>query len=105
MPRGGARPGAGRKKRAESAHSSSALNRTTPEKIDASATTAVRDYASQFTAEAVDGLVKLARARKTPAGARVMAWKEVLDRGHGRPPQSLEHTGAGGGPVQLAWQQ
>ena len=88
--RGGARPGAGRKKRPDAAAS------TPPEKIDQSAA-ALKDYASQFAVEAINGLVKLARLRKTPAGARVMAWKEVLDRGHGRPPQAV--TGAGGGPV------
>jgi len=70
-----------------------------PAKKAEPATEALKDYASQFTVEAIDGLVKLARHRKTPAGARVLAWKEVLDRGHGRPPQTV--TGAGGGPVAV----
>lgn len=100
MPRGGARPGAGRKKKAESAAS---LPADRAPSLNVEAEKKLADYAAQFTAEAVDGLVKLARHRKTPAGARVMAWKEVLDRGHGRPPQAV--TGPGGGPLELAWQQ
>lgn len=31
--------------------------------------------------------------------ASVTAAQALLDRGHGKPHQSLEHTGAGGGPI------
>lgn len=57
----------------------------TPNKV----TAALKDYAEPFTIEAIDGLVALARNPKTPAAARVAAWREVLDRGAGRPPQAI----------------
>lgn len=57
----------------------------TPNKV----TTALKDYAEPFTIEAIDGLVALARSPKTPAAARVAAWREVLDRGAGRPSQAI----------------
>ena len=52
-------------------------------------TATLKEYAEPFTTEAIDGLVALARNAKTPAAARVAAWREVLDRGAGRPSQAL----------------
>lgn len=115
MPRGGSRPGAGRKKRSDSPSESAAprlksLNAEnadkrigegkpgpgrppgTPNKV----TAALKDYADQYTEEAVVGLVKIARHKKTPAAAKVAAWREILDRGHGRAPQSHGLTGSKG---------
>lgn len=60
----------------------------------------LKAYAGQFTTEAIDGLVTIARGAKFPPQARVSAWKEVLDRGHGKAPQAL--TGADGGPLIAA---
>ena len=57
----------------------------TPNKVTAT----LKEYAEPFTAEAIDGLVALARNTKTPAAARVAAWREVLDRGAGKPSQAL----------------
>ncbi len=55
-------------------------------------------YAGQYTTEAIDGLVTIARAAKMPPAARVMAWREILDRGHGKAAQAL--TGPDGeGPI------
>lgn len=57
----------------------------TPNKVTAT----LKEYAEPFTTEAIDGLVTLARSAKTPASARVAAWREVLDRGVGKPHQAL----------------
>lgn len=57
----------------------------TPNKV----TSTLKEYAEPFTVEAIDGLVALARDAKTPAAARVAAWREVLDRGAGKPHQAL----------------
>lgn len=61
------------------------------------ATMALKAYAGQYTTEAIDGLVALARGAKVPPAARVMAWNAVLDRGNGKPPQAL--TGLDGEPL------
>jgi hypothetical protein len=36
-----------------------------------------------------------------PAAVRVVACREVLDRGHGRPRQAVELTGGEAGPVRI----
>jgi len=55
-------------------------------------------YAGQYTTEAVDGLVSIARNDEMPPAARVMAWREILDRANGKAPQAI--TGPDGeGPV------
>ena len=84
--RGGARPGAGRKK-------------GVPNK----ATADVKAAAQKFTVDALDTLASIMKASESDA-ARVAAAKELLDRGHGKSPQAI--TGEGGGPVALAvsWQ-
>lgn len=61
----------------------------TPNKVTAT----LKEYAAPYTTEAIDGLVKLARNEKTPAAARVAAWREVLDRGVGKPHQGLTIDG------------
>jgi hypothetical protein len=63
------------------------------------ATAAVREFAGQFTEEAVKGLVAIARSKKTPAAAKVAAWNSVLDRAVGKPAQAV--TGEDGGPLDL----
>lgn len=42
----------------------------------------------------------LAWARSDHASASPAACQILLDRGFGKPKQSLEHTGADGGPIQ-----
>lgn len=59
-----------------------------------------REYAGQFTEEAVRGLVAIAKNKKHPPAARVAAWKEVLDRAVGKAPQAI--TGEDGGPLAIA---
>ena len=48
----------------------------------------VREYAQQFTEEAIDGLVILARQKKDLKVAKA-AWDSVLDRAVGRPAQEV----------------
>lgn len=111
MPRGGARPGAGRKKRTdkprEAAGSSVAglnaavektvsrdgLNRSGRKPgVPNKATQSLKALAQQYTEEAVEGLVSLARAMLTPAAVKVSAWREVIDRGHGKPKEFHDIT-------------
>jgi len=57
-------------------------------------TAEIRQYAQRFDKQAIDGLVKIARSAGSDEKARVMAWKEVLDRAHGKPKEHIEHSGA-----------
>ena len=83
MPRGGARPGAGRRKGAS-------------DKVKAD----VRALAAEYGAAAVRALADIATASDQPAAARVSAANALLDRGFGKPPQAVELTGAAGGPME-----
>ena len=56
-------------------------------------TVELRALAGQFTEEAVKGLVTIARDVEQPTQARVSAWKEILDRGHGKSPQAVTVSG------------
>lgn len=60
-------------------------------------TRSLRALAGQYTAEAVEAIVAIGRDIETPPAARVMAWREVLDRAHGKAPQAI--TGADGAPL------
>lgn len=73
MARGGARPGAGRRKGAQN-----------------KATVIVKDAAQAFTADALDTLAEIMKDEDQPAAARVAAANALLDRGHGKPKQSLD---------------
>lgn len=58
------------------------------------ATAAIKDIAGQYTAQAVETLVSiLAGGEGIPAAAQVAAAKELLDRAHGKPGQSVDITG------------
>jgi hypothetical protein len=59
------------------------------------ATAVLKAYAGQYTREAIDSLVTIARDTEMPPAARVGAWREVLDRGNGKPPQALQVSGEG----------
>lgn len=109
MPRGGARPGAGRKKKpqptsaaapaAVSELNSGEKRRGRKPGVPNKANRTLKEYADQYTVEAIDGLVAIARMRKAPVAARVSAWNAVLDRGHGRPPQSVGLADGKGGQM------
>lgn len=79
---GGTRPGAGRP----------------PGKVSA-AKRALADMAKGHAEKALQTLVDIAQDKESPAAARVSAATAILDRGYGKPPQSIEHGGEGGGPV------
>lgn len=58
------------------------------------ATAAIKEIAGQYTEEAVKTLVGiLAGGEGIPAAAQVSAAKELLDRAHGKPGQSVDITG------------
>lgn len=76
MALGGKRPGAGRPK--------GALNKATKD---------VRAVAQQFTDDAIKTLAAIMRSDEQPAAARVSAAKELLERGHGKSVQPIEHSG------------
>ncbi|MEM7730675.1 MAG: hypothetical protein AAF311_15645 [Pseudomonadota bacterium] len=80
---GGARPGAGRRK----GHVTAAKRE-------------LRDMAKEHAQSALQTLVSIAQSNHEPAAARVSAANAILDRGYGKPPQALEHTGKDGGPLE-----
>jgi hypothetical protein len=55
---------------------------------------AVKELARQYTELAISTLVEVMKNKKEIARARVMAATAILDRGHGRPAQALEHSGS-----------
>ena len=59
--------------------------RGTPNKVTAE----IREYAQQYTVEALEGLAQIAR-NSTSDAARVAAWNALLDRGHGKPIQGVD---------------
>lgn len=81
--RGGKRPGAGR-----------------PSGRKNAATLEIEAAAKEFTGDALAALKRVATKGKSET-ARVAAAVALLDRGHGRPRQSVEHTGKDGGPIQV----
>lgn len=77
MARGGKREGAGRPK--------GALN-----KVTASVMEAAQDYTTQ----ALGVLAEIMMGSEHPAAARVSAANALLDRGHGKPTQSVDLAGS-----------
>jgi len=53
----------------------------------------LREFAGQYTEKAILGLAKIAQTSESDQ-AKVAAWREILDRAVGRPPQA--HTDAEG---------
>ncbi len=86
MARGGARPGAGRRK-------------GTPNK----ATADVKEAASVYTSDAVAILAQIMQDPEHPAAARVSAANALLDRAHGKPKQSMEVDGAMVGALTVTY--
>lgn len=85
--RGGPRPGAGRP--------SGARSRATKQ-----AKATLSELAQKHTATALQVLVDVAKKGESES-ARVAAANAILDRAYGKPSQSHEHTGRGGGPMQF----
>lgn len=74
--RGGARPGAGR-----------------PKGVPNKATASIRDAAREYTERALLTLAEVMADEEQPAAARVSAANALLDRGYGKPSQSVDVTG------------
>lgn len=86
MPRGGKRAGAGRKPFSK-------------DKAAAGEVQTLSAQAREHTNLALSTLVRIAKKSESDAAAKAAA-DSILDRGYGRPMQSMEHTGAGGGPIK-----
>lgn len=54
------------------------------------ATVDVKEAAQAFTADALNVLASIMRNEDSPSAARVSAASVLLDRGHGKPKQSLD---------------
>jgi hypothetical protein len=50
----------------------------------------VQELAKEYTDEAIEQLVSIGRNENINGSARVQAWNSVLDRGWGRPKQSVD---------------
>lgn len=72
MPKGGHRPGAGRKKGSSN-----------------KATAKVKAYAQEHSFDAIDNLVNLMNDKDVPAATQRAAANDILDRGHGKPAQAI----------------
>jgi uncharacterized protein (UPF0147 family) len=55
----------------------------------------VMALARTYTKAAIETLATIMQDEAAPKHARVAAASALLDRGYGKPPQSLEHTGTG----------
>jgi hypothetical protein len=81
--RGGKREGAGRKRGVK--------NKRTQE---------IESAAQKYATDALEALHHVATKGESE-GARVSAATALLDRGWGKPRQAVEHTGEGGGAVEV----
>lgn len=70
-----------------------ALNKVTRE---------LKEQAREYTTDALNTLEAVMKGSDSDA-ARVAAAKELLDRGHGRAVQGIEHKGHDGGPLVVTW--
>src|ERR1700722_14962324 len=52
----------------------------------------VQELAREHTTEAISTLHEIMRNTKAPPAARVSAANAILDRGHGKPPQTIDAT-------------
>lgn len=62
-------------------------------------TAQVKAYCQEFGEDIISMLVHLAYYSIDPR-VRIMAGKEILDRGYGRAPQGVEISGPDGGPIE-----
>lgn len=58
------------------------------------------ETARGYTAEMLGVLVEIALNEKLSPGARTTAAVAMLDRGHGKATQAIEHSGPDGAPIQ-----
>jgi hypothetical protein len=69
----------------------------TPNKVTADVAALAREH----TIDAINKLVAVMNDQAKPVAAQVMAANMILDRGHGKPRQALEHGGTDGGPIVI----
>lgn len=62
-------------------------------------TAPIKEAAAVYTDEALAVLASIMHKSESDA-ARVAAANSLLDRGHGKPKQAVEHGGEGGGPIK-----
>jgi hypothetical protein len=72
----------------------------TPNKLTVTLKATLVETAQQYTAEALQTMLNIMADAKASAAARVACANSILDRGHGKAPQRLEHTGEDGGPIE-----
>lgn len=84
---GGKRPGAGRPPGAK--------NKVTPDER-----AKFVELAKSMVPECFKVLQEIMQDRTLPAAARVSAVSLIVDRGLGKAPQHIEHTGKNGGPIE-----
>lgn len=60
----------------------------------------IRSFARQHTEAALNTLVDIMSNENSKDAARVAAAQAILDRGWGKPSQSMEVSGPEGGPIQ-----
>jgi hypothetical protein len=52
----------------------------------------IQELARSYTAEAIAVLASIMRSKKAPAAARAAAANSIIDRGYGRPAQTVQAT-------------
>lgn len=67
----------------------------TPNKV----TVEIKEAAQQYTALAIERIVHLMDNAESEQ-VRLSAAKEIIDRGHGKAVQAVEHAGPGGAPIE-----
>lgn len=70
-----------------------------PRGVPNRATRDIKALAQKHGAKAIAELARIAFNSEDDK-TKVVALKELLDRGYGKPAQSIEHTGADGGPIK-----
>jgi hypothetical protein len=70
----------------------------------AKASADLRSLARSHTESAVKTLAGVMTSKDSPPAAQVAAASALLDRGWGKPPQALEHSGKDGGSITFTWQ-
>src|SRR6478752_865462 len=55
----------------------------------------VMELARKWTVQAIETLAEIMQDEGAPKAARVAAASAILDRGYGKPPQAVEHSGDG----------
>lgn len=86
MPKGGARPGAGRPKGAR-------------DRATQSQKASIEERARQHADAALAALAEVVADESAPHSAKVSAATALLDRGYGKPRQAVETSGPDGGAI------